>query len=150
MTTSTAIGPREVTPTLAHRLGLAVERRARRALQRAGWVVCRSWMSRSAIDLLAVRAGATPLLVQCRTAGYVLPAERAQLLEQADRAGGAAVVVGLRDGALDWQRLTGPGAADREPLWTRCEAHGSGIVRPASVPDEELDRMTATHAAPHG
>jgi hypothetical protein len=46
----------------------------------------------------------------------VLPAERATLIEQAERAGGVAVVVGLRDGALDWQRLTGPGASDREPL----------------------------------
>lgn len=110
------IRPEMVAPTPAHRRGIRLEYRARRDLQAQGWVVIRSWMSRSAIDLAAIRDGYRPLLVQCRTPGYLIPAERVALLDAARRAGADALVVGTgADGELAWYRLTGPEARDREP-----------------------------------
>ena len=67
-------------------------------------------MNGSAIDLLAVRAGHPPLLVQCRTSLYVIPSERIALPEAADVPGGVALVAGVDDGRLVWRRFTGPGS----------------------------------------
>lgn len=94
--------PATIAPTPAHRVSFAVEYRARRMPLGAGYVVSGSFVSRSAIDLLAARAGYPPLMVQCRIGPYLIPSERAVLLEAAERAGGAALVVGLDAGRVAW------------------------------------------------
>lgn len=68
------------------------ERQVRDALLAAGWYVVRSGGSRGAADLLALRAGSTPLLVQCKLGGRITRTERQGLLDAAYRAGGRPIV----------------------------------------------------------
>jgi Holliday junction resolvase len=66
------------------------ERQCRSALERAGWVVVRSAGSLGPADLVAVRrnsmGGPHVLLVSCKVNGKATPAERATLLDTAERA----------------------------------------------------------------
>lgn len=71
------------------------ERQTRDALQDVGWIVTRSAGSHGVADLVALRAGNTPLLVSCKLDGRIGPEERGVLLKYADAAG-ARPVVALR------------------------------------------------------
>lgn len=66
------------------------ERQTRSALEGAGWVVVRSAGSLGPADLVAVRRNSMGrphvLLVSCKVSGSASPAERARLLDTADRA----------------------------------------------------------------
>lgn len=65
------------------------ERQTRSALEAAGWVVVRSAGSLGPADLVALRRNsegvAHVLLVSCKTDGRTSPAERAALVDVADR-----------------------------------------------------------------
>jgi hypothetical protein len=106
-------------PAGAWARGISLEHRARRALLALGYHVCRSWGSRSAIDLTAVRAGMPPLLVQCRVGLAISPLDWQALYLAADRAGGLALVVGLDDhGGLDWRHLDAPRGDEHRRPWS--------------------------------
>lgn len=70
------------------------ERQTRSALEVAGWLVVRSAGSLGPADLVALRRnseGATHvLLVSCKVDGRTSPAERAALVDAADRSGSGA------------------------------------------------------------
>lgn len=68
------------------------ERQVRDALRAAGWYVIRSAGSQGAADLIALRAGNTPLLVQCKLGGRISRPERQALLDAAFGAGGRPIV----------------------------------------------------------
>lgn len=68
------------------------EHRTRDALTTAGWVVVRAAGSLGPADLVALQAGALPLLVSCKTKARISPAERAVLLDAADQAGARPVL----------------------------------------------------------
>jgi len=59
--------------------GANFERRVAKFLTNRGWLVIRSAGSKSPVDLVALRQGEV-WLVQCKVDGYMLPAERLQLL----------------------------------------------------------------------
>lgn len=73
-----------------------LERQVRAALRHYGWLVIRSGGSLGVADLVALRAGNTPLLVSCKLGGLPPPHERAELLEAAQSAG-ARAIVGTRE-----------------------------------------------------
>lgn len=66
------------------------ERQTREALREAGWIVVRSAGSLGPADLVAVRrnsmGGPHVLLISCKVDGRCGPAERAALLEAAEKA----------------------------------------------------------------
>jgi Holliday junction resolvase len=64
-----------------------LERQTREALRAHGWIVVRAAGSHGIADLVALRAGNTPLLVSCKTNGKIGPQERTELVETAQRAG---------------------------------------------------------------
>lgn len=68
------------------------ERQVRDALTRYGWLVVRPGGSRGPADLVALRDGSTPLLVQCKLSGRIDPAERRALRDAAEYAGARAIV----------------------------------------------------------
>lgn len=61
-----------------YRGGADLERAAKKALEDNGYYVIRSAGSKGAVDLAALKIGET-LLVQCKTDGYVTPADRVRL-----------------------------------------------------------------------
>lgn len=99
--------------TKAHRVGRATENKARGVLHAAGFVTLRSWMSRSPADLVALRAGSVPWLIQVKKGGYMPPAERVALLAMAAQAGATPVLCRMEsDGTLTFHVMTGPGIRD--------------------------------------
>ena len=96
--------------TKAHRVGRATENKARGVLHAAGFVTLRSWMSLSPADLVALRAGTTPWLIQVKKGGYMPPAERVALLAMARTAGAVPVLCRMEsDGSLTWHEMLGHG-----------------------------------------
>ena len=75
-----------------YRNGSALELAAKRALEDNGYYVVKSGGSKGVADLVALKPGET-LLVQCKTNGYLLPAERVQLRQLALRVGAVPLVV---------------------------------------------------------
>jgi Holliday junction resolvase len=71
------------------------ERQARAALAADGWVVIRSAGSYGPADLVALKDGATPMLISCKLSGRIGPGERADLVTTC-RAAGAAPVMAQR------------------------------------------------------
>lgn len=69
-----------------------LERQVRSALRHHGWLVIRSAGSLGVADLVALRAGNTPLIVSCKLTGLPPPHERRELLEAAESAGARAIV----------------------------------------------------------
>lgn len=81
------------------------ERQTRAALEAQGWYVVRAAGSHGIADLVAMRAGSTPLLVSCKLGGRIGPGERRALRDTADASGGRAVVaLRARNG---WVQLGG-------------------------------------------
>src|SRR4051812_30207374 len=74
-------------PNRARDRGDYLERQTKAALAVYGWVVVRAAGSLGPADLLAIRAGSTPLLVACKTNGTIPPAERAAIREAATLGG---------------------------------------------------------------
>jgi Holliday junction resolvase len=68
------------------------ERQVKATLEFHGWLVVRSAGSKGPFDLVAIRHGKTPMLVQCKLSGRIDPHERAATLESAHGAGARAVV----------------------------------------------------------
>ena len=102
-------------PTAAYRVGRATENKARTILHGAGFVTLRSWMSRSPADLVALRAGTVPWLVQVKKGGYMSPQERVALIVMAAQAGATPVLCRMEsDGTLTFHVMTGPGIRDLE------------------------------------
>lgn len=69
-----------------------LERQTRSALVSHGWVVVRAAGSLGVADVVALRAGNTPLLVSCKIGGLPPPDERRALLEAAERSGSRPIV----------------------------------------------------------
>ncbi len=104
-------------PTTAYRAGRATENKARGVLRVAGFVTMRSWMSRSPADLVALRAGSRPLLIQVKKGGYMVPAERLALWAMADQAGAVPVLCRMEsDGSLTFHVMTGTKHGEWSPL----------------------------------
>ena len=100
-------------PTAAYRVGRATENKARAVLHRSGFVTLRSWMSRSPADLVALRAGTPPLLIQVKKGGYMSPDERIALWAMALQAGATPVLCRMEsDGSLTFHVMTGTGTRD--------------------------------------
>jgi hypothetical protein len=103
--------------TRAHRVGKATENKARAVLHGAGFVTLRSWMSLSPADLVALRAGTVPWLVQVKKGGYMPPAERVALLAMAAQAGALPVLCRMEsDGTLTFHVMTGAGVRDLQEM----------------------------------
>ena len=91
-----------------------LERQARDALRAHQWVVVRAAGSHGPADLVALRAGRTPLLIACKVDGTIGPGERRALVDAADMGGARPMLasrerrgyVDLYDVAAD--RVTGP------------------------------------------
>jgi Holliday junction resolvase len=68
------------------------ERQTRDALEAHGWFVIRAAGSYGPADIVALRAGNTPLLVSCKLSGSIGPEERAVLTAHAEQAGARPVL----------------------------------------------------------
>lgn len=64
-----------------------LERQTKSALQAHGWVVVRAAGSLGVADIVALRAGNTPLLISCKLNGHIAPLERRALIEACQAAG---------------------------------------------------------------
>lgn len=103
--------------TKAHRVGKATENKARAVLHGAGFVTLRSWMSLSPADLVALRAGTVPWLIQVKKGGYMSPDERVALLAMAAKGGALPVLCRMEsDGTLTFHVMTGAGVRDLEEM----------------------------------
>lgn len=71
------------------------ERQVKATLEAYGWVVIRAAGSHGPFDLVAMRRGNTPTLVECKLSGRIDPAERTAILDAADL-GGCRAVVAMR------------------------------------------------------
>jgi Holliday junction resolvase len=69
-----------------------LERQVRSALRRYGWIVVRAAGSLGVADLVALRAGNTPLLISCKLTGLPPPAERFAFLRAAEQSGARPIV----------------------------------------------------------
>lgn len=88
-------GVREESETVtnrSYRSGYRFERRVRAVLEREGYVVIRAAGSKGPADLVALRRGHPPVLVQCKRGGRIGKDERRALSETTERAGGVAVL----------------------------------------------------------
>lgn len=74
-------------PNANRRAGDYFERQTRDALRAHGWLVVRSAGSLGIADLVALRAGNTPLIVSCKVSGQLPRAERLAFVEAARGAG---------------------------------------------------------------
>jgi Holliday junction resolvase len=82
-------------PNSNRQRGDYLERQTRAALRAHGWIVVRAAGSLGVADIVALRAGNTPLLVSCKVTGQVARAERLALVEAA-REGGARPLLATR------------------------------------------------------
>lgn len=104
-------------PANYYRRGRVRELLARRILEEAGYFVVRSHISRGPADLVALRAGQLPLLIQVRTGIHGLrPAERFALWTAARQAGGLAIIANVsgRPMAVTFA-VYSDGSSNREP-----------------------------------
>ena len=74
-------------PNSNRQRGDYLERQTRAALRAHGWIVVRSGGSLGVADIVALRAGNTPLLVSCKLNGQQPRQERIALVEAARTAG---------------------------------------------------------------
>jgi Holliday junction resolvase len=74
-------------PNTNRRAGDYFERQTREALRAHGWFVVRAAGSHGLADLVALRAGNTPLVVSCKVSGQIPRAERLAFVEAARGAG---------------------------------------------------------------
>lgn len=79
-------------PNSARRRGDYFERRTRDALVAQGWWVVRSAGSFGVADLVALKAGHTPMLVSCKLAGHITRAQVLTLARVGERTGAFGVV----------------------------------------------------------
>lgn len=120
--------PTMYAPTTAYRVGRATENKARAVLHGLGFVTLRSWMSRSPADIVALRQGNTPLLVQVKKGGVIGPGERAALLAMAQVAGAVPVLCRMEpDGSLSFHRMTGSGPRDFVPVDLEEDVFGAAF-----------------------
>lgn len=102
-----------------YRAGKTFEYKCRDGLRAAGWFVIQSGGSKGVADLVGLKFGTPPLLVQCkRGQGPLPPAERAELMRVAVSVGGTPIHAhpGSR-GVVVWRRLTGSKHPDDFELW---------------------------------
>lgn len=101
--------------------GADLERAAKKLLEDNGYYVIRSAGSKGAVDLVALKPGEV-LLVQCKTDGYVTPAERIVLRKLALSVVATALVAcwykpGRAARVVAFGELTSMGPAGHRP-WT--------------------------------
>lgn len=89
-----------------YRLGRAFEYRTRDHLKERGYFVLRSPMSRSPVDLVAIRRGEV-LFVQCKRGGYVGVEEWNALFDLAASTGAVPLVASTLTRGVNFQRMTG-------------------------------------------
>lgn len=77
----------------AYQKGYLFERRVRRLLESQGYYVIRASGSRGPFDLVALKDGEKPLLIQCKVSKAKSKAKIQELVEVASKAGGIAVLV---------------------------------------------------------
>ena len=80
-----------------YRRGADFERRVMRHLEKCGYIVVRSAGSHHIADLVALRRGTSPMLIQCKTNGNLGPDEWNALIDAAWEAG-AVPVMAWREG----------------------------------------------------
>lgn len=79
-------------PNSARQRGDYFERRTRAALEADGWLVVRSAGSLGVADLVALKAGHTTRLVNCKLTHYLPPKQRRDLIAAAETAGAMAIL----------------------------------------------------------
>lgn len=82
-------------PNSNRQKGDYLERQTKAALIAHGWIVTRAAGSLGVADIVALRAGNTPLLISCKLDARIGPGERTALIEAA-RAGGARPIMAAR------------------------------------------------------
>ena len=110
--------------------GADLERAAKKLLEDGGYYVIRSAGSKGKADLVALKAGET-VLVQCKTDGYVTPADRVAFRKLALLVGATCLVArwhktGRAARTVAFDELTSMGPAGHRP-WTPDH----GLERPA-------------------
>jgi len=90
-------------------LGAAFELRVKARLEKAGFFVIKSGGSRGVADLVALRHGSPPLMVQAKRGGYVGVDEWNRLLKAAEAAGALPLVAEqLQPRGCRWWLLRAP------------------------------------------
>ncbi|MDG7037388.1 MAG: hypothetical protein JRM72_08410 [Nitrososphaerota archaeon] len=88
-------------PNKNYQNGRALEYRVKRQLEDDGWFVTRSSGSHGPADLVALKRGRPPLLVQCKANGRISPEEREELVKVSKSVGAvpmlAAKGMGIRE-----------------------------------------------------
>lgn len=105
-------------PINYYQRGKYSENVVRKELEAMGYFVVRASLSRGPADLVALRAGVTPLLVQVKRSHLGLrPAERHALTDAATQSGGRAVLALYeRYQPIRWFQYVGTRANDRVPF----------------------------------
>ena len=94
--------------------GRRFEYRCKAALEAAGWHVWRTPGSKSPADLIALREGHAPVLVQCKIGDSLFGTAELRVLRRlADACGAVAVSAskGLRRGSIIWRFVENSGLA---------------------------------------
>ena len=110
------------------------ERRTRDALEAAAYVVVRSAGSLGPADLVALKAGAPPMLISCKMSGKLPRRELMALCDVAEDAGATAVL-----------------AQRHKPGWVRLEAlsrHGKTLLGTLHFPPRVPRPRKAREAEP--
>lgn len=70
-------------PNKQYQRGSAFERRVKKQLEGLGWFAVKSAGSKGKVDVMAVRSGCKPLMIQCKLTGKITKAEAKELDELA-------------------------------------------------------------------
>ena len=72
---------------MSYRRGADFERKVRSMLESKGYLVIRSAGSKTPVDLVALKKGETPVLIQCKISGRITDIEVRELKIEAEKAG---------------------------------------------------------------
>lgn len=99
-------------PNRARQRGDYFERRTRAALESQGWLVVRSAGSLGCADLIALRAGLTPMLISCKVSKHLPRTQLLVLATAAEKAGAWGVLAwSLKPGWVGLEIVTRHGRA---------------------------------------
>lgn len=90
-----------------YKSGADFERLCKAALESEGYACVRSAGSHSPADIIAMRAGETPVAVQCKRDGRLDPAEWNGFLEWCEQAGALPVMAEKVRGGIRWHEIKG-------------------------------------------
>jgi Holliday junction resolvase len=120
----------------AYELGRAFEQRTKKRLEVLGYFVIRASGSKGKADLVALRAGDSPLMVQCKRSGYVGPKEWNILWEEAMLAGAVPIIAEqLQPRGYRWWKIQAPktGKGGRRQPWDAWQPVPRPIVLPTAM-----------------